>query len=90
MTDKIKIIEALTYGATIVPDGDGYLVTFKDVDNAYSWAESYAQAVLNAREVLDLMLLDRIEKGDEIPIPSCISKKNVPISVRPDVGAHAN
>ncbi|HEV2614282.1 MAG TPA: type II toxin-antitoxin system HicB family antitoxin [Gammaproteobacteria bacterium] len=77
----------LVYGAKIKPDGKGYLVTFRDIKNAFTDGETYEEAIFNAREVLDLMLLDRIEKSDHIPEPSRLRKNEVPIMPSPDVSA---
>lgn len=77
----------LRYGAKIEPDGDGFLVTFRDIENAITGAKTYEQAVFSAQEVLDLILLDRLEKDETIPIPSKILKNEQPISASPEVAA---
>ena len=79
----------LTYGAQIIPDGDGFLVTFRDIENAFTEGSSYEEAIFNAQEVLDLMLLDRLEKDDEIPLPSLFQQDEVAISASPEVTAPA-
>ena len=79
----------LTYGAKIEPDGTGFLVTFRDIENAFTGGETYEEALFNAQEVLDLMLLDRLESDDEIPLPSLFQKNEVPISSSPEVAAPA-
>ena len=81
-----KIIE-LSYGAKIKPDGKGYLVTFRDISNAFTYGETHDEAILNAREVLDLMLLERIEKSEKIPKPSLPRKGEISIAPSPDVAA---
>lgn len=67
----------LTYGAPIEQDGDGYLVTFRDIENAFTGADSLDEAIFNAQEVLDLMLLDRLKKDEEIPEPSPLKNGEV-------------
>ena len=79
----------LTYGALIKPDGEGFLVTFRDIENAFTEGATYEEAIFNAQEVLDLMLLDRLEKDDEIPLPSLLRKDEVAISASPEVTAPA-
>ncbi len=71
----------LTYGAKIEADGDGFLVTFRDIENAFTGAATYQEAIFNAQEVLDLMLLDSLEKGGLIPLPTPLRHGEVPISV---------
>lgn len=83
MTDVIELI----YGAKIIPDDDGFLVTFRDVDNAFTGGKTFAEAMFNAQEVLDLMLLDNLEKDEDIFLPSEIKNGEVPISASPDVAA---
>lgn len=83
-----EIIE-LNYGAQIKPDGDGYLVTFRDIDNAFTYGETFDKAIFNAQEVLDLMILDRLEKDEEIPMPSKIKNGEMLISPSADVVAPA-
>lgn len=79
----------LTYGAKIEPDGTWFLVTFRDIENAFTSGETYEEALFNAQEVLDLMLLDRLENDDEIPLPSLFQKNEVPVSASPEVAAPA-
>ena len=81
-----EVIE-LIYGAKIIPDGNGFLVTFRDVDNAVTGGKNYQEAIFNAQEVLDLMLLDSLEKDEQIFLPSEIKKGEIPVSASPDVAA---
>ncbi len=81
-----EIIE-LSYGAKIEPDGDGYLVTFRDIENAFTYAETLDEAIFNAQEVLDLMLLDRLEKDVKIPVPSKLKNGEIAIAASPEVVA---
>src|SRR5665213_563656 len=87
-SSKNDVIE-LIYGAKIEPDDDGFLVTFRDIDNAFTGAPTYEEAVYNAQEVLDLMLLDQLERDETITAPSPIKQGEIPISVSPDVAAPA-
>ncbi|MBA2708987.1 MAG: type II toxin-antitoxin system HicB family antitoxin [Tatlockia sp.] len=77
----------LTYGAKIEPDGDGFLVTFRDVRNAFTGGETLEEAIFNAQEVLDLMLLDSLEKDEEIPMPSAFKNGEIAIAASPEVAA---
>lgn len=83
-----EIIE-LSYGAQIQPDGAGYLVTFRDIENAFTYGETLDEAIFNAQEVLDLMLLDRLEKDEEIPMPSTLKNGEIVITPSPEVVAPA-
>lgn len=83
-----EIIE-LTYGAKIEPDGEGFLVTFRDIENAFTYGETLEEAIFNAQEVLDLILLDRLEKNEQIDQPSAFKNGEVAIAVSPEVAAPA-
>ena len=78
---------SLNYAAKIRKDGDGFLLTFRDIENAFTWASSYEEALLQGQEVLDLMLLDRLEKEENIPDPSMVKRGEIEISASPDVVA---
>ena len=84
--NNTQVLE-LTYAAKIEADGEDFLVTFRDIKNAFTGAATYQEAIFLAREVLDLMLLDRLEKNEKIPLPSTIKTGEVPISASPDVAA---
>ena len=83
-----EVIE-LSYGAKIQPDGAGYLVTFRDIENAFTYGETLDEAIFNAQEVLDLMLLDRLEKDEEIPMPSKLKNGEIVVTPSPEVVAPA-
>ena len=85
----MKEVIDLTYGALIEQDGDGYLVTFRDIENAFTGGETLDEAIFNTQEVLDLMLLDRLEKDDDIPEPSPVKNGEIAISASPEVAAPA-
>lgn len=85
----MKDILDLTYGAKIELDGEGYLVTFRDIENAFTYGETFDEAIFNAQEVLDLILLDRLEKDEEIDLPSSLLNGEVAIAVSPEVAAPA-
>ena len=74
----MKDVMDLIYGAKIEPDSGGFLATFRDIENAFTEGSTYEEAVFNAQEVLDLMLLDRLEHDDDIPLPSPIKKVKYP------------
>lgn len=85
----MKEILDLTYGAKVEPDGEGFLVTFRDIENAFTYGETFDEAIFNAQEVLDLILLDRLEKDEEINLPSVLKNGEVAIAVSPEVAAPA-
>ena len=59
---------SLVYAAKITPSGDGFTVTFRDLDNVFTEGDTYEEAMFNAQEVLDILLLNMAQDGHEIPI----------------------
>lgn len=76
---------SLVYAAKIVPDGDGYSVTFRGLKNVFAEGDSYEEALFNAQEVLDILLLDMAQDELDIPNPTSCRKGEIPISVSPEV-----
>ncbi|NLM18284.1 MAG: type II toxin-antitoxin system HicB family antitoxin [Candidatus Riflebacteria bacterium] len=58
------------YPFTITPDGDGFLVQFVDIEEAFTCGDSIEESIFNAEEVLTAMLECRMEDGKPIPEPS--------------------
>lgn len=76
---------SLVYPASIVADGDGFVVTFRDLVNVFTEGDTYEEALFNAQEVLDLLLLDMAQDEDNIPEPSICRKHEIAIAVSPEV-----
>ena len=77
----------LTYGAKLSRDEGGFLVTFRDLDNVFTWGESEEEAVFNAQEALDGVLESLVANDQEIPVPSKLLRGEVAVTVSPDVAA---
>ncbi|KFZ42272.1 HicB family protein [Anoxybacillus flavithermus] len=55
-------------------EDDGYIVTFPDLDNCFTFGETLVEAVEMAEDVL-LTVLDYMEEiGEDIPIASSVEK----------------
>lgn len=76
---------SLSYAAKIIPDKNGYVVTFRDLENIFSEGDTYEETVFHAREVLDLLLLDMAQDDLSIPDPTQPQKGEVLIAVSPEV-----
>ncbi len=61
------------YPAIFQPDGDMWTVTFPDIDNAFTSADTLEEAVIDAQCVLEDCMYFREEQHDEIPSPSKIN-----------------
>jgi antitoxin HicB len=77
----------LIYGAFITPDDDGFLVTFRDLANVFSGGKTREEAIFNAVEALDGVLLEMAAEDLEIPLPSDIQPDEEAISASPEVAA---
>ena len=75
----------LTYPAKIKKQADGYVVNFRDLPNIFTEANSYEQALINAQDVLDILLLDMAQDEFDTPNPSACRRGEIPVSVAPEV-----
>ena len=83
---KKQLLE-LVYGASIVPDGEGFLATFRDLSNVFSYGETREEAIFNAQEALEGILLEMVAEELEIPRPSKIPHHEEAIAVSPEIAA---
>lgn len=58
------------YYAVITKEDSSYIVSFPDLDNVFTDGESLADAVIQAEDVLGLMLSDAEERQESIPVAS--------------------
>jgi antitoxin HicB len=83
---KKQVLE-LVYGACIKPDGNGFLITFRDLPNVFSYGETCEEAIFNVVEALDGVLLEMVAEDLKIPYPSMIQDNEEAISVSPEIAA---
>ncbi len=76
---------SLAYPARIIQEGDGFVVTFRDLINIFTEGDTYEEALFNAQEVLDILLLDMAQDELEIADPSNCRKGEVLVTVSPEV-----
>ena len=76
---------SLVYPAKIIPDENGFIVTFRDLINVFTEGDTYEEALFNAQEVLDILLQDMAQDEINIPSPSLCEKDEVPVTVSPEV-----
>jgi antitoxin HicB len=80
---------SLIYPAKIVEESNGFIVTFRDLPNVFTEGDTYEEALFNAQEVLDLLLLDMVQDDIDIPNPTPCHKGEVFITVSPEVAVPA-
>ncbi|MBR0167594.1 MAG: hypothetical protein IJQ08_02880 [Synergistaceae bacterium] len=66
------------YPAVFQPDGDMWTVTFPDIENAFTSAETLEEAIIDARAVLEDCMYFREIQNDEIPLPTRAGDIDVP------------
>lgn len=66
------------YFAKFEPDGDGLLVTFPDLPEAITGGKDRAEALTNAQDAMEVVLLTYIEDGKGLPAP--VSSEGEPIA----------
>ena len=66
------------YPAVFQPDGDMWTVTFPDIDNAFTSSDSFEEAIIDVRTVLEDCMYFREEQNDDIPEPSSINEIKCP------------
>ncbi len=66
------------YPAVFAPDGDGWTVTFPDLDNCFTSADTVEEAIVEAQAVLEDCLYFREAQHDEIPEPTPTEKVSAP------------
>ena len=66
------------FPALIIKEGDGFVVEFPDLEDAFTQGDTWEEAYDNAEDVLSLMLWNREEKNIPIPKPSSVDEINVP------------
>lgn len=76
---------SLVYPAKVRAEGDGFVVNFRDLHNVFTEADTYDEALFNAQEVLDFLLLDMLKDNLDIPTPTLCRKGEVPVAVSPEV-----
>ncbi len=76
---------SLVYAAKVSPEKDGFSVSFRDLKNVFTEGDTYEEALFNAQEVLDLLLLDMANDCLDIPDPTPCKKGEVPVTVSPEV-----
>ena len=63
-----------TYPAKFEPDGDGFVVTFRDIPEAITQGDSLAEAREAARDALVTAMDFYVEDGRPVPAPSKAQK----------------
>lgn len=76
---------SLAYAAKIQKEDDSHVVTFRDLSNVFTQGDTYEEALYNAQEVLDILLLDMAHEEFDITDPTPCQEGEVIIPVSPEV-----
>ena len=66
------------YPAIITPEEDGILVYFPDIDGTHTDSATIEEALDNAEDVLNLMLMTMEDEGMEIKKPTAVAELEIP------------
>ena len=66
------------YPAILTPEDDGVIVSFPDVEGAYADGATIEEALDNAEDVLNVMLLTMEEQHKEIHPPTPLASLRIP------------
>ena len=76
----------LSYPARLVRDGDGYMVSFPDIPEALTGAETREEAIEMAVDALTTAMDFYFEDRRPVPAPSLAKRGQVLIDLPPSVG----
>lgn len=65
------------YPAVFTEEETGYSISFPDIENCFTSAETLGEGLKMANDVLCLMLYEMEEAGEEVPAPSSIHQITV-------------
>ena len=71
----------LMYPARIKPDGDGFVVTFRDVPEAISAGDTHDEAIEMAADALATAMDFYFEDKRQVPAPSPLKRGEVLVSL---------
>ncbi|HWO99897.1 MAG TPA: hypothetical protein VNL74_04645 [Methylococcus sp.] len=57
----------------------GFFVQFIDLEEAFTEGETQEQAAFNAQEILTGILAVRLERGEDVPLPSLADRTRHPV-----------
>ena len=72
----------IKFPVIIEKDADGYFAICPDLQGCYTQGETYEQALSNIKEVIDLIIEDMTENGEEISAPDEVSFTSVELAVK--------
>jgi antitoxin HicB len=75
------------YPAKIVPDGDGWMVSFPDIPEALSSGGTHEEALEMAKDALQVALEFYFDDRREIPAPSKLKRGQVAVELPASVAA---
>ena len=78
------------YRATLTPEPEGgFTVTFPDVPEAITYGADEREAMEMASEVLELAIVARMERSEDLPSECSDARGDEPVPLRPLLGAKA-
>jgi antitoxin HicB len=82
-------MRSFVYPAALIPEAKGFTVRFPDLPDAITGGEDRSDALLQATDCLEEAIAVRISDGLDIPEPSAVRRKQVPIPLPAPLAAKA-
>lgn len=76
---------SIIYAAKITSEDQGYRVSFRDLSHVFSEGETLQEAILNAKEALEILLAQMAKEDWPIPDPSPLKHGEIAIVVNPEI-----
>jgi len=65
----------------IEKDKDGYYAFSPDLQGCYTQGDTFEEVITNIKDVVRLHIEDRLESGEEIPLPESVSLTALEVAV---------
>ena len=81
--------EPYLYPAMPTPEPEGRTVVFRDLPEAITCGDNDEEVMTMAREVLELAVAERMDRGEEVPAASAAEPGDILVRLRPLLAAKA-
>ena len=74
-------MRAYTVSVVIEKDEEGYFAYCPELQGCYTQGETYEEVMENIKDAIRLHIMDRLEKGEEIPRVEIINLATVEVEI---------
>lgn len=83
------MVGGFVFAAKFMREGDGFVVSFRDLPEALTQGEDVADALAQATDCLEEAVAGRIKRGEAVPVPSRPRRGERLVAVPPLMAAKA-